>query len=122
MTSAVIYHSGYTDIDRGYVSISELIDSNADELIQKLEGNEITGLTVDGCEIPEEIAIRIAAALEKNSSLLQMKIDMGMGSARVHDLGDKFGLARGRTHARTRARTHARTHACTHARTHARRP
>ena len=79
-----------TEYQHYYAVLSQ---EQGDEVVQKLENNEVVGLKFNQCEIPEDIAIAILAALKSNESVKEMKIDIQMNGARTHDLGDKFGLA-----------------------------
>ena len=79
-----------TEYEHYYAVLSQ---EQGDEVVQKLENNEVVGLKFNQCEIPEDIAIAILAALKSNESVKEMKIDIQMNGARTHDLGDKFGLA-----------------------------
>jgi hypothetical protein len=77
-----------------YVQGGTIISSEmCDEVVQALKSNTTKTILMDQVEIPEEIAIAIAVALEKNTSLEKLKFMIQMSGARTYELGDKFGPA-----------------------------
>jgi hypothetical protein len=70
--------------------ISQMI---GDLIVLKLKKNKIVEFVLDQVEIPDKIGVAIASALESNTSLKTLYINIEMNSARTHELGDVIGLA-----------------------------
>jgi hypothetical protein len=64
-----------------------------DLIVLKLKKNKIVEFVLDQVEIPDKIGVAIASALESNTSLKTLYINIEMNSARTHELGDVIGLA-----------------------------